>query len=37
MSTCFKALNQSDMGMGGHDGPPKMVLTTVPKRLGGGS
>ena len=23
--------------MGGHDGPPKMFLITVPKRLGGGS
>ena len=23
--------------MGGHDGPPKMFLTIVPKRLGGGS
>ena len=25
-----------DMG-GGHDGPPKMFLTTVSKRVGGGS
>ena len=26
-----------DMGVGGHDGPFKMFLTTVPKRLGGRS
>ena len=26
-----------DMGGGGHDGPPKIFSTTVPKRVGGGS
>ena len=30
------SLTLFDMG-GGHDGPPKMFLTTVPKRLVGGS
>ena len=32
----ISALTLFDMG-GGHDGPPKMFLTTVPKRFGRGS
>ena len=31
-----ETLTLFDMG-GGHDGPPKMFLTTVPKGFGGGS
>ena len=28
-------INPFDMGEGGHDGPPKMILTTVPELLRG--